>query len=849
LVFGKLGKKKSVTDKVGKASGDRGVAATELATYITAANLPDSPEVELVKKVTVGSEVGDLIIDDPSLSPRHCTFFINKNIVSLMDHSSSSGTFVNKRKIDPGKVFILNEKDKVKLGNVVLNIEQVEKEPEIEEIADSESDELNEEFEDSTREIPQFTPMSEMTASQKLEVDESIEEDVDEELPTQAQKIDLNSVALSSNDTVTKTLMRSKADDEFNFDGVDVEEEYLDADLLPEEIFEEHEQMFLQRKKGKGSKQADDDLEEELADLDKGGVFGKSKNPKVKSGNGKKGKKKVKKARGEPSSSFLTRVFALVNDGLLCLIILEIFYVYKDFATFYENFYLDLWAIIQPYYTQFVLPQYQNLLKEIPEVKNIVSSALELVDIQRALPFIIFVLLLRLLSGLCFSVSLGQIIIGMRATGPFIWKRIVYPIRELLGIVFFPFLIFDLPALFGKRTFKEIILFSQYKTPRKGFTVVSALLFTPLLVIAFGMAPLVKGLDVNDPVLVSNNESPIISVKFDNAVYIQSLDMTLNLNDDFAYLPVFEINTVKNKKILKTGVLVVALEQNGLIDFIKLKTFNLNDFYKDFVRNNILSEYFQPTMHAHVKGMALESNKDFKKSKPAYSQLGEESKQVLLDIFEFKMEDIVKFALKNGLVMSGFRDFREKFESLFDKNIKGLEGIDIGQHKGVMVELNAGRVSEYNYVVLGKEVGTIYKTTANFGRKNIIELRNEVYFGKKEGVLKTLSSAEAPIAKFINDFNSNKFQAAPEVYQGIYDNYKMVLTNYLRNFRLTKGLESHLQQFVNILEYINENDQTNSLKKEILSFSEMLQALKDKDYGFFNIQDPAATLDNNEQTP
>ncbi|MBA2405261.1 MAG: hypothetical protein H0V66_10860, partial [Bdellovibrionales bacterium] len=38
------------------------------------ANMEGSPGYSLTHQLTVGSEVGNIVIADPSVSPRHCTF-------------------------------------------------------------------------------------------------------------------------------------------------------------------------------------------------------------------------------------------------------------------------------------------------------------------------------------------------------------------------------------------------------------------------------------------------------------------------------------------------------------------------------------------------------------------------------------------------------------------------------------------------------------------------------------------------------------------------------------------------------------------------------------------------------
>ena len=45
--------------------------------YITLPGVGGGLSEPIKSKVTIGSELGELIVDDPSLSPRHCTFIKN----------------------------------------------------------------------------------------------------------------------------------------------------------------------------------------------------------------------------------------------------------------------------------------------------------------------------------------------------------------------------------------------------------------------------------------------------------------------------------------------------------------------------------------------------------------------------------------------------------------------------------------------------------------------------------------------------------------------------------------------------------------------------------------------------
>lgn len=85
-------------------------------------NMEESPLYSLTHQLTVGSEIGNIIIADPSISPRHASFILQDQVVSIIDHGSISGTYVNGTKIAPGKYIILNEEDTILVGELELKL-------------------------------------------------------------------------------------------------------------------------------------------------------------------------------------------------------------------------------------------------------------------------------------------------------------------------------------------------------------------------------------------------------------------------------------------------------------------------------------------------------------------------------------------------------------------------------------------------------------------------------------------------------------------------------------------------------------------------------------------------------
>ena len=70
------------------------------------------------KSLKVGRGNADIVLEHPSLSNSHCSFSCEEGVVSLIDHSSTNGTFVNRKKIAPNRRVIVGEDDEIYMALV-----------------------------------------------------------------------------------------------------------------------------------------------------------------------------------------------------------------------------------------------------------------------------------------------------------------------------------------------------------------------------------------------------------------------------------------------------------------------------------------------------------------------------------------------------------------------------------------------------------------------------------------------------------------------------------------------------------------------------------------------------------
>lgn len=888
-MLGKLFKKNQPSSNVGNENSKSSkTGSTEKATYITIPKLESQPNIQLEKKVTIGSQVGDFIVDDENVAPRHCSFFINKGIISVMDHSSSTGTFINKKQLDPGKIFILSEKDKIRLGKLDLKIEYMDvpvsvatpaqseySEPSLDDLVDGSDEVVEEHFEDAT------ATHTVMEVPDKKELgfeDDTGEFDTEQlavEEPTSAGEEELNMPELEIPDLpsfedefeaeepqfdkapnlpeeATKTQVSAQtqlSEDDIDLSDVDVEEEMLDESLLPTKVREKHMEENLARAAAlveeeepednedlagfevtstgiKALKLADEGKEEktELSSDIKAALEKRRKNRKPVKARGAKAKAKRAKT---PATSFLTRLFALINDILICLILLEIFYVYTDVKAVYDSLPSDIWALIEPHYNKYVIPLYTEYTKDLAIVHEIVSDLKKFVETHNVLPFMAMLFIFRMITGMILSVSLGQLIVGMRASGKFLWKRIVYPIREVLGLFTLPLLILDLPALISKRTFKEVILFSQYETPKPRFTAFSAIFITPILLVCLGISPVFKGLDIPPPVPFAEKTRPLKKWSGGKQIKVSSMQLSVYSTDTIEVLPSFRITMSKKKKRLRPGLLVLDTQTGGMLAIQKLKSFSLIDMFTSFVDMNYLAFQFQPEINSFVRDVSRK-NKDFKLNKSNLLNLNVETINLVKNVNDYSLEKASDFLVENGFMLRGFRDFREKFDNIFSSKLDLVEALPLGNSKGIMGSYKTGRSTTYEFFPIGMAKSNLYGLSESVGKAPLKTIVRALQFEPESADL----ASTHPVAKLVNSFTDRKISLTNEEQQFIFKNYYDAVKKLLEldNMVAIKKLEKELQQALNALG-INKNKNRRLYQK----LNQILQAIKNDDRDFFQL--------------
>jgi hypothetical protein len=452
--------------------------------YVQVIGGPATEKKRLDSSLTIGTENTDIALNHPHLSPLHCTLFNRGGIISVIDHNSDYGISINGKRIAPNKMIILMEGDQVTCGELEiklyddptntlsLNINETEslvnKGPEQTVIISRpKEDEIVTQI-TRTQLVPEgFIPPG---TPQKIELENDTEVDEKTQIWEQMSPPGTQSkVVLDLEDSNPQPTPTSQPVKMIKVDTEELSER-------PKELEPQKEMEF--------SKQS----------IKLGNKIGFSKNKNAFASH----KKLKPKHRSLPtlmdmdSISIPVRIAAFLIDIILSIRLVQ-FLTQEDM--------LDEIKVVQEiafFGIDFFLEQ--------TKINFDPSYALQIIG-----PYVAVFLIIRVLSAFIFGVSIGQLLCGVRSEGNLLLKRIFAPLREILGVFTGPFLIFDIPGLFSKKTFKEIITLSKmYQSSRLSYLLM--MIMPPLIFGICYLGPMLDG-EEHFHVVAMDLKTEVISLK------------------------------------------------------------------------------------------------------------------------------------------------------------------------------------------------------------------------------------------------------------------------------------------------------------------------------------------------
>ena len=663
-----LFRKKSLPQEDGN-SGSSGPGRRVKRFDIVLENLEGSPEYELKHKLVIGREVGDIVINDPSLSPRHASFTLQDGVISLIDHGSQRGTFINGRKIPVGKFIIIEAGDAIKLGDLDLKVQVGSKVIDESDIPESPSPNTSTNI-ISPPPVPRPTPQA-SPAGRKFE-------------------------------------------------------------------------------------------------------------PKKK----KKGKKKQFSFTTYRSANALLRVFSLAGDFFLAYILLILFLPFDDFKSILQaipQLVSELLPVPMDQIVQTLKGDYHIPVESVIEVFEFLNSYLEIY------PLVVMYGLLRLSTTLILGTSFSQFMFGIRPGMNKLWARVGGFLRVLIGFVTWPFIVFDLPALISRRTFKEVITFTHLYNSSKIASILGIIIYPVLLLAAFIVAPLFQGFEVTEPILLNPKvEERIVSegeeVPLDQfkTVAGQFLQVAIAYpSDEYSLIPKFGFIKDGAKTKLEPSLLI--FEKKNLKTSMNLalsKTFDLAGLIELALRGNPFLQNRFPALYeyAYTSSSSIEAV-----TKPQdevkVKQFENELMDLILLSFKLDLESAIDIVQTETPILAGLVHFRGSLLALLDQE----KFTDAGFQKigdTVFLKFATDKIG-VDYLLPLKPKGRVYRAKFNGETPQVINnLKNKIYkfalYRSGWNVLKrpvrgeTLNALEV-LDAFSVDFKENRF--AMDLAQALYGYY------------------------------------------------------------------------------
>ena len=628
--------------------------------YVQVVGGPPCEKVQLENSIVVGSEViNGLQVQHPHLSGEHCTLSLQSGVLSIIDHNSDLGVVINGKKIPPNKMIIILPTDEIKLGELQLKIYSFEEES------------LSED------------QKTKILSLDDLEKQQQAEDIINQLVVTKGDDTKIKDIPIK---TVNQSIDLN-IDEKDNTDWIQLEKKVESAAPAPKATTVEENKLREPEKQVEATQtNIKQDAADPLAKFKRGAKI-HEKTSKLNVDVVGQSKKNLQKYKNNSkkyyfsqfdSISFPLRIFALTLDLVL---------------GFRLSLYLmdkGLIELFQPI-DEFIQFSFDFVLNLHPDTAKYSESVVTLS------PYLVGFLILRIFGNLIFGVSIGQLLIGCWADGNFAIKRILGPIRELLGFVLAPLLLFDLPAVFSKKTVKEMLTMTGLECYSKTLSYVLAIILIPTSIALSFFAPLIFEEDLKNITITVQSQvlkipSEINSVPLTNSNFLK-LESTWN-NPLFMSYTNFKLIKKDNSRIYVPKVTVVSKSPGSeIIRIERKKVFDWKEHVDELVK-------MYPTLGHRFQNI---SNKNFTT----------ELKQIIEDSFLLNQDNLANFVLNYGPYLDPFINFRRKVLSVFHNSVESVEFWKNAHSEFMVVATKssdvAGKWRDLYIIPIGSERAYVYQ--------------------------------------------------------------------------------------------------------------------------------------------
>lgn len=558
----------------------------------------------------------------------------------------------------------------------------------------------------------------------------------------------------------------------------------------------------------------------------------KNSRPKKKMPFGKKSKKKLKLTMsGDTDALLIPRFFALAADVALTIILYKVLFSLEMVQRTHEQVEKLSYNFLSQYF-------------HLPMVKDVVDI------IWPYFPYIALFFLHTSLFILLSRVTLSQLCLGMTTHTNFLWSRLGGIIRNALGLVTLPFLIFDFPVILGRRSFKEVVSFTHLSVSPGVIQTLKGSLYLGIVFIGLLLSPLlnrpefIQGKPITDYSKITMKEKGRLPATLGNEIASKSLKLKtfLTPRGQMTYFPQFSLVQEKDKKKLLPQISFYHPGRNLKGNLTYINTL----FYKELF---LVAKKWNPVFEMKFPLINQFIQKQDGKWTPGHKK---EAIRLVRSFFNIKIENIWEHVVKFGPFIQGHVDAREHIlEKLPQGPVKSVSTLKVSDHHFLKLE-----VPGKSYLLnVGDPYGILYELQVKGNSKRIVfefsliqNVFNKAQFIYPEKLVKSPKNEESESPTNFSAFhihelvlNNKSTLLESQVEEIITRFYRRILeegasvlasrkTSYINHF------ESQLNQFINSFDYVVKRGKNNwSVKIQGLKndLQEVSLALEKSNESFF----------------
>ena len=503
----------------------------------------------------------------------------------------------------------------------------------------------------------------------------------------------------------------------------------------------------------------------------------------------------IKKSAGKkitiPAPGPFIRLFSILANIALC------FTLANDILPHF-----GLEGIFTSLYTA-ILPE----LNKVPQAVAIVEQVFNVLVCYFIIEFV---------SSILLGVNFCQYIFGFRSKNGFIVSRIQAPIRMFIGYFTASALIFDIPCIFRKRTFKEFITGSQLFTKSKFYTILIIILIFPLILFSPIYTPIVINIDSFDRV----NTSEISNVKIKKESKIQRSWPSHSLG--LKYLGKWD----KSFNILPAtskGKIVIYNSKNiNALTISKEKEYDLKKQLELIIKRSPIFK---------IQYKSLFNFYSSKENKPMSKNAIKDYSKLVLHALSLSFEELPVIMTSHGPFLKDLYFLKTEIMKRLDHKKNSTINYYITNKKIVLHSTTIGKVLKKTSLIVIDEQGII-KTYKTYSKKKDSKYQNKLtnLFFRNINPIKDGDIANAwdwvKIDNLFTAIKKVKRDITDLEIASIYDFYYNLASEQIKVQKTEKNKENNLAWFSKILFQASEKTKNLSNSGKLSNIEELSQSLK-----------------------